>query len=118
MSGQKRISDEDRAKIKQLNKNGMSFVALAKEYGVTYQTISRICNPEKYKIQLEKNRQYAITNKEAVLNTRKRNQRRFSIVFTKSIDTEIIKHLETKENINDYIRTLILKDMAQNNGHA
>ena len=37
----------------------------------------------------------------------------FSLKFFRSTESDVIKHLESKENIQGYIRELILKDMKE-----
>lgn len=37
----------------------------------------------------------------------------FSLKFFRSTEPDVIKHLESKENIQGYIRELILKDMKE-----
>lgn len=112
MAGRKKLSDEQRIKIRQLNASGMNYAALAAAYNVDYRTISRICNPQKYLKEKEKNRQYNKDNKDSVLRTRKETQRFFQLRLTKSKDSAIVRHLEAKDNVNDYLKTLILKDMS------
>ncbi len=44
----------------------------------------------------------------------KTKQRQFMFKLSKLYDTEMIEWLESKENINAYIKELIKKDMEQN----
>ena len=37
----------------------------------------------------------------------------FSLKFFRSTEPDVIKHLESKENVQGYIRELILKDMKE-----
>ena len=37
----------------------------------------------------------------------------FSLKFFRSTESDVIKHLESKDNIQGYIRELILKDMKE-----
>ena len=111
MAGRKKLSDEAREEAIKLRKKGLSYVAIAERYGVDYRTIYRICEPEKYTQEKIKNRQYNKNCSKAILNTRKENQRLFRLSLTRSTDGDIIEHLESKDNMSDYLRMLIRKDM-------
>ena len=115
MAGKKKIPVEAHEQIQKLNEAGMSYAALAAEYNVDARTISRICKPEKYNKEKERMRQYYKGSSTSIINTRKENQRVFRLVLSRSKDGDIISFLESKENINDYLRTLIRSDMEQTN---
>ena len=43
----------------------------------------------------------------------RKNARWFSLKLSRNTDAEIIKHLEQQENIQGYIKRLILEDMSR-----
>lgn len=48
-----------------------------------------------------------------VTNYIKKNVRRFELKLSKKNDAELIKHLETKGNVNQYLKELITSDMKK-----
>lgn len=111
MAGRKKLTDADREEIIRLNKAGLSYDALAIRFDVHYNTINRICNPEKYQLQKERNVESNRKNRGSVLKSRKENQRFFSLGLTKETDGDMIDHLEKKENVNAYLKSVIRSDM-------
>ena len=111
MAAPKKLTDEQRQEIIKQRKAGASYAALAYQYGVHWQTISRICNPSKYEKQKKINIKSNKKNSKTIINTRAQNQKYYTLVLTKSLDKEIIDHLDKVENVNSYLVTLIRKDM-------
>ena len=109
-----KLKEAERITIKELHQQGISLTALAERFDVSYNTIKRICHPERYKQQLEINRQYQNRNRQQIYETRKANSKRYKIEFNKEKDAEIISHLEKQGNVQDYIRQLIYKDIKRN----
>lgn len=52
-------------------------------------------------------------NSKYITNYIKNNVRRFEIKLSKKTEKEIIIWLENKENINEYIKSLIIKDKKE-----
>lgn len=114
MSGRQKLSDEEREEARRLNREeGLSYAALAVRYKVDYRTISRICNPERYEEEKKRNAEYNKKSKNKILNTRKTNQRTILLLLTHSLDSDIIRFLDAKDNVNGYLKTLIRKDMEE-----
>lgn len=113
MSGRKKLSDADRERIRRLHKDGLSYSAIAAQYDVDYRTISRTCNPEKYAEELKRNKEYSKKSKRKILDTRKANQRRYYLLLTRATDGDVINFLDGQGNINQYLKSLILKDMRE-----
>ena len=84
---------------------------LAEMYGVSYNTIRRICDPALYEEQKLANKEYKIKNKAKIRETDKNNFYRPALKFHKINDRAIIAKLESQDNLNDYIRSLIMKDI-------
>ena len=111
--GKKKLSDEDRAEILRLKEEaGYSLAALANRFDVSYQTIYRVCNPEKYKEAKKKHLEYRKRNPLSY-QERKERARRYDFSLSRSVDGEMIAYLDQKENLSDYLKTLIREDMKK-----
>ena len=112
MAGSQKLSDAERKEIRRLNEEeGISYAALAVRFDVSYPTISRICNPDKYEEQKKRNIESNRKNMKKILRQRKESQRVFSITLTRSKDSDMINHLDSKDNVSGYLKSLIRKDM-------
>lgn len=111
MAAPKKLTDKQRHEIIKQRKEGASYAALAYQYEVHWQTISRICNPSKYETQKKMNIASNKKNAKTITKTRANNQKYYRLVLTKALDEEIIDHLNKVENVNSYLIDLIRKDM-------
>lgn len=112
MAGNPKLSQADREEIRRLNEeDGLSYAALAVRYDVSYPTISRICNPDKYEEQKKRNIESNRKNMQKILLQRKESQRVFNITLTRSKDGDMISHLDSQDNVSGYLKSLIRKDM-------
>ena len=115
MAGKQKLSDEDREEIRRLHKEeGLSYANLAEIYKVNYRTISRVCNPDKYEQQKQKNLEYNKKNMQKIVRTRKANNREYFLRLSKAKDGRMINHLDSKDNVNGYLKSIIQKDMDEN----
>lgn len=107
------FTDEDKAKMIKQHDEGMSYAALAAIYGVAPITINRICNPDVAERQRKARQVYAEKTKDKKMERQKKNFRRYNVTFHNVNDKKIIAHLDNKDNINGYLRNLILSDIEQ-----
>ena len=106
------LSVEQKEEIYQKHhRDGYPLKNLAVMYDVSFNTVYRICNPEIYEAQKLKNKEYRLKNKEKIKLTEKNNYYSPKIKFHTINDKEIIEKLKEQDNLNNYIRTLILKDI-------
>lgn len=111
----RKLTDADRQAIREMREGGFTNKALAEQFGVSEQTIIRICRPELYEKNLESNKQHYAKNAQQIYQTRKANAKSYKLQFHKENDAEIISHLEKKDNVQGYIRSLILNDIKEEN---
>lgn len=110
------LSSEIKEEIFQMHHtNGYPKKKLAELYDVSYNTIRRICDPKLYEKQKLKNKEYKAQNKAKIRETEKNNYYTPKIKFHKTNDKAVIAKLQEQENLNDYIRNLIIKDIETSN---
>ena len=108
----RKLTDEQIDEILKARKeHNTSFSVLAKQYDVSSNTILRICNPEKYKNQLNANKIYQEQNKEKIKDNKRNNYTRFELLLHNSKDSQIISALNIQKNVTEYIKSLIKKDI-------
>ena len=116
MSSRSRLSEADKILIKKLrNEERIPYAAIAANFGVSSATINRICNPDLAARQAEANRQYRARNKAKDLENQRKKYRNYRIRFHRDNDKEVIEHLDKQENVLDYVRQLILKEIKDTN---
>lgn len=115
MAGRSKLSDAQRSEIVKLHdEEGVPFAELAVRYGVNWRTIARICRPEKYVAEKERNAEYSKRNAQQIWATRKQNEHVYRLVLNKnSEDRDMIEHLDTQENVSGYLRSLVREDMSK-----
>lgn len=106
------LSQEIKEEIYQMHHiNGYPKNKLAEMYDVSYNTIRRICDPQLYERQKLENKEYKAKNKAKLRETEKNNYYTPKIKFHKVNDKTVIVKLQQQDNLNDYIRNLIIKDI-------
>ena len=116
-----KLSEIQKEEIRKLKKEfNTSYAELAGLYGVSYQTISRICRPDAYEQVLENNRMYREANKEAVKNQksasyqkRKASHRRYEVSFHVEKDSKVIEFLDNQKNPQNFIRQCIYQSLEK-----
>jgi len=109
-----KLTEAEKQEIRELHdKIGVPYRDLAQKYDVHFNTILRICEPDTYAKHLEKARIYQKTNQKEISAQKREKTRRYYVNFKKTEDAAIIQYIESKENINQYFRELVLKDMQQ-----
>jgi len=107
-----KLNEQQRSEIYELrHKLGVPYKDLAQQYGVSFQTIQRICEPDVYEKHKQALKKYQQENAQAISEKRTHTIRHFHLLLQKESDAEMIKFLEDQENINKYLRDLIQKDM-------
>ena len=113
MAGKQKLTDEQKAQIRELReKEGIPFAALAARFGVSQNTIIRVCKPTVYEKTLASNRRSNANNASSIYQNEKISRRRFVLAFSHRNDPHVIKHLEKQDNVQDYVRQLIINDMT------
>ncbi len=110
------LTEEDKEQIRKLyQETDLSYAAIALRYGVSAVTINRICRPEMAARQAASTKlsrkNYAA--REAALA--KERYKSVLLKFHREYDADVIEQLEQQENKIDYVRTLILQDIQQQN---
>lgn len=108
-----KLTEENKNEIRKLINEGYSKSALAAKYGVSRQTIHRIVSPEYYARNLAQAKQYQKENGKKIQQQRARTRRNYLISFHNENDADIIDHLDKQENVNMYIRDLIVEDIKK-----
>lgn len=108
-----RLTISEREEIRNLHVSGYSISNLAKLYGVSFNTIKRIVDPEAYAKHLQSASQYNSENEKRIREQRSKSLRRFGFSLHKVKDREIIDALNGQENITQYIRDLIADDIEK-----
>lgn len=117
--GRSKLSSSDKDNIRKLYKSGETIPALMEKYGVTYNTIKRVVNPELYAKHVKQVTLYNKRNSKGINQKREMAFRRFSFTMNRDSDAPIIEALEGKGNITQYIRDLIYADISKKKkGHT
>ena len=115
MASRQTLTEDMRSEIKRLHdESGQSYTSLAEQYSVSPKTVARICNPEKYAEEKQRNEEYRKRNIHKILDRRKKAQREFHLRLSYAKDTDMIDHLDSLANVNGYLRTIIRRDMEDN----
>ena len=112
--GKSKLSHEDKTTIQKLFREGVSIPALALKYDVAYVTIKRIVYPEFYAENLAQSAKYNKENSRLIHQQEGKTFRRFSFKLNRTKDAEISRELDRKENVSQYIKELIVADIAAN----
>ena len=110
--GRSKLTDADRAEIRKMAKEGHSQSALAKLFGVSQMTIHRTLNPDYYARTLESSKAYQRENAEQI-QERRASRRDYRLSLSPENDSDLIAHLDKKENVTEYIRNLLKEDLKK-----
>ena len=109
-----KFSPEEKHIIRVLHEeSGVSYKDLAFQFDVSYNTIRRICEPDVYAKHLQRSREYQKQNSKSITAQNLSKQRRFFVSFNRLEDAAIIDYIESHDNVSQYFRDLILRDMRQ-----
>ena len=109
-----RFTEKEKAYIRSLHdESGLSYHTIAAQYGVSTATINRICRPALAAKQAAFNKQVRSKYAAREAEIAKVRNKRFSLTFHRTNDSAVIEQLEKQENINDYVRNLILRDIEE-----
>ena len=107
----KRLTEAEKKEIRKLSESGHTQPGLAVRFGVSTRTIYRILHPEYYEKELARSMEYQRENTEKIRANRATTRRDYKLSFGHKQDAEIIEHLDKQDNVNSYIRDLIVEDM-------
>lgn len=111
-----KLTPEQKAEIIRLREEHKTpYNALAVQFGVSSQTIIRICRPEFYDRQKKANREYQGQNTEAINERRKERYRNYRLAFHTDNDGQVIEFLDKQDNIQDYVRQKVIADIKAEN---
>ena len=111
MAPRSKLTEEERDEIRRLHKLKLPYAALAGKYDVSSRTISRICHPDAYERQKESNRKYQSENVGKINSKRQKNYQTYRLSFHLINDEAVIHQLSKQENVQDYVRKLIMDDI-------
>lgn len=112
----KKLTEEQRNEIREaFIKDHAPYSVLADKYNVSKNTILRICNPEKYEKQLEANKEYRKKNKDKINENIKNNYSKYTFIFHNVNDKDILKKINEQDNVSEYLKNLIKKDIEETN---
>ena len=111
MAREHKLTEEQKAAIKDAHDAGVPYTALAVQYRVSNATIMRACRPDYYEKQKAANRKYQAKNVKRINDARKELYRNYRLALHVENDAEVIEQLDKKENVTGYIRQLVLRDM-------
>ena len=107
-----KLTEKEKSLIRKLhNEQGLPHRALAARFKVSKQTIIRICNPEYAERQKEANRKYRAEKSKQIDAQRSESSRRYQVRFHTVNDAPVVAQLDKQENVQDYIRQLVLQDI-------
>lgn len=109
----KRLTEENKKEIRELSKLGHTQPGLAAKFGVSTRTIYRVLHPEYYEKELVRSMEYQRENTKKIRANRATARRDYRLSFGYKQDAEVIDHLDKQENVNSYIRDLIIDDMKK-----
>lgn len=109
----RKLSDQDKEEIRKMAAEGHTPAALALLYDVSRQTIYRTIDQDLYERTLAQSKEYYLDNTQQIREQRASARRTFLLSFHKEKDAAIIQQLDSQENVHDYIRTLVTKDMKR-----
>lgn len=111
MARGRKLMDDQKAAIEAAHDTGAPYTALAVQYGVSVATILRVCRQDTYERQKAANRRYQAANIKKITETRKVTHQNYRLLFHANSDSEAIERLNSQENVTDYIRQLVLRDI-------
>ncbi len=112
MARPSKLTEEDKQTIRYLHHEvGASYRDLSLRYEVHYNTILRICNADAYAKHLDRSRQYQKENNKTITAQNRSKQRRCYFTLSKKDDAAIIAYIDAQDNLNQYIKELIVNDM-------
>lgn len=115
MAGESKLTEDQRAEIIKLREEKkISYNALAAQFGVSSNTIIRICRPEYYEQHKKASREYQKGNSK-ISQYRKENYKNFSLGFHIANDADVIEFLSEQENIQNYVRQKVREDINKRN---
>ena len=112
-----KLTEKDKSLIRTLRSQGLPYKAIAVRFDVSQKTIIRICNPEYNERQKASNRKYQAEKGEQIRAKRAESSQRFELSFHTTHDSDVVEHLSKQENVQDYIRQLVLQDIKSEEAH-
>lgn len=111
--GKRKLTDQDKIAIRNLFEEGNKPASIAARFGVSRQTIHRVLNPDYYERNLSQAREYHRENSEQIQKRRANRRRDYKLSFSYKSDADVIDHLDKQENVNEYIRGLVVEDIKK-----
>ena len=112
MARPSKLTDEQKLQIRKLrDEEGRSYPSLAAQFDVSQNTIIRICRPDYYKAGLKASLKYQEENIKDIYEKRKANYSFYRLTFHNEYDAAVIEVLNAQDNVQNYIRELILNDI-------
>ena len=97
-----KLMDGQKAAIEAVHDTGVPYTAVA---------VLRVCRQDTYERQKAANRRYQAANIKKITETRKVTHQNYRLSFHANSDSEVIERLNSQENVTDYIRQLVLRDI-------
>ena len=117
--GKYKLKKEQIEKIPEMKDLGFSDQEIGDKFGVSRATIYRYRSPAAYARHKERAKEYSAEHATAMWHARKTTRMEIRLSFHRENDKKVIAKLESVDNIQDYVRSLILKDIeAQKEGEA
>lgn len=118
MANKVKLTPEQIEAIPRLYDNGLTEAEIADKFGVSAMTIHRYRNPEYYEKHKEKAKERQKTNLKEVQRTRAQNHKAYNLSFHKENDAAVVDKLAAVDNVQGYIRGLILDDIARDESNG
>jgi len=106
-----KLTEKEKALIRNLYEQGLPQRALAARFDVSKQTITRICNPEYAERQREMNRKYQAENGKQIRAQRAETSKTYRFILHTVNDAPVVEQLNKQKNVSGYIRQLVLQDI-------
>lgn len=117
MANRSKLTAEQIAAIPRLYANGLTEAEIGAKFGVSAMTIHRHRHPEYYAKTKDATRRRQRENLANVQRTRMSNHKSINLSFHKENDAAIIEQLAHTENVQGYIRGLIMADVRRHQAH-
>ena len=112
MANRRKLTDEQIEAIARRRENGQSYTDIAEEFGVSPTTIYRHLHRDYYARHKERAREYQRQKAKQVIENRRSSHKVYTLSFHTENDAEVIKKLNSVDNVQNYVRQLIAADIS------
>lgn len=110
MANKPKLTPEQIDSIPRRHANGQTDQQIADEFGVSAMTIFRHRNKDYYEKHKQAAKEYQRSHADDLRSKRKADREVFTLTYHKENDQLIIEKLRSVENIQNYVRQLIIAD--------